>query len=254
MDLRLAGKTALITGGSKGIGYAAAVALAAEGCNLILVSRTAADLEKARAEITAKHKVRIDIRARDLSSGADKLALDFPDVDILVNNAGAIPRGRLDEIDEARWRTAWELKVFAYINLTRAYLSIMTKRGRGAIINVIGTGGEKPTADYIVGAAGNASLMAFTRAVGGASLANGVRVVGINPGRVRTTRMETQFRKDAKDRYGDPERWVDLVKELPLGGPTEPEQIGALVAFLASDISCATSGTVITVDKGLVNY
>jgi 3-oxoacyl-[acyl-carrier protein] reductase len=254
LDLHLAGKTALITGASKGIGYASAEALAAEGCNVILVARNAADLDKARAEITSKHKVRVDISACDLSSGTDRLAVDFPDIDILVNNAGAIPGGSVHDIDEAKWRAAWELKVFGYINLTRAYHALMKARGRGVIINVIGTAGQKPTPDYIAGATGNAALMAFTRALGGKSLEQGVRVVGINPGLVRTTRLETLYRKKAQDAFGDPDRWQELAKTIPNGGPTEPEQVGALVAFLASDVSAATSGTIITIDKGHVNY
>ena len=254
MDLGLAGKTALVTGGSKGIGLAAARQLAAEGCNVVLVARTAADLAAAQAALTEQCHVKVETRARDLSSGAATLAAEFPDIDILVNNAGSIPRGQLDEIDEARWRAAWELKVFGYINLTRAYWVRMKARGRGVIINVIGTGGEKPNSGYIVGAAGNAALMAFTRALGGSSLQHGVRIVAINPGFVETERLETMLRKDAQDKLGDPERWRDLLKDMPLGGPSLPAQIAAMVAFLASDVSCSTSGTVITIDKGMVHY
>src|SRR5690242_21419679 len=98
MDLQLAGRTALITGASKGIGRAAADQLAQEGCNLILVSRTAADLTAAKGAIAAKSKVQIETIAADLSqsSSVDRLVRDFPNVDILVNNAGAIPGGQLD--------------------------------------------------------------------------------------------------------------------------------------------------------------
>lgn len=254
MDLGLKGKTALVTGASKGIGLAVAQQLAAEGCNLILVARTASDLEKAKAQITQQHKVQIRTEPKDLSSGTDALAAEFPDIDILVNNAGAIPAGRIEEIDEPTWRKAWDLKVFGYINLTRAYYRRMKARGRGVIVNIIGTGGEKPSAGYIVGAAGNASLMAFTRALGGASLDHGVRVVAINPGVVRTDRMITLHRKHAENKFGDPERWKELVDAIPLGGPSEPEDIAAMTAFLASDMAKAISGTVITIDHGMVNH
>ena len=102
MDLRLAGKSALITGASKGIGRAAAERLAIEGCDVVLVSRTAADLAAAKAAIALKSKVQIDTVAADLSHGSAvaQLVRDFPMIDILVNNAGAIPGGSLLDVDE----------------------------------------------------------------------------------------------------------------------------------------------------------
>jgi hypothetical protein len=125
MDLDLGGRKALITGASKGIGRATASALAAEGCDLVLVARTAADLAAARDEIRAQHNVAVSVVPVDVSQGdaARGLARDFPEIDILVNNAGAIPGGNLEEIDEARWRQAWDLKVFGYVNLARAYFA-----------------------------------------------------------------------------------------------------------------------------------
>ena len=165
MDLGIAGRSVLITGSSKGIGLACAHAFAAEGCDVHLVARTAEDLERARADIAGRYQVKVTASALDLSDSANvnRLVEIAGDVDILVNNAGAIPGGPIDEIDEARWRAAWDLKVFGYINMTRAFLAKMKARGSGVIVNDIGTGGEKLDYDYIAGAAGNASMMAFTR-------------------------------------------------------------------------------------------
>ena len=253
MDLKLAGKTALITGASKGIGRATANAMAEEGCNVVLVARTAADLKAAQAEIARKSNVRVDVFAADLSDSAnvDKIAAAFPGVDILVNNAGAIPAGNLIEIDEKRWRTAWDLKVFGYINMCRAYYTLMKKRQAGVIVNVIGAAAQTKDPEYICGVAGNASLAAFSQSLGSASVRDGVRVVALHPGPVATDRLVTLMRKKAQDKTGDPENWRDLVKPLPFGRAAQPEEIAAAITFLASERSGYTSGSVVTIDAGI---
>jgi 3-oxoacyl-[acyl-carrier protein] reductase len=253
MDLKLAGKTALITGASKGIGRATANAMAEEGCNVVLVARTAADLKTAQAEIARKSNARVDVFAADLSDSAnvDKIAAAFPGVDILVNNAGAIPGGNLIEIDEKRWRAAWDLKVFGYINMCRAYYGLMKKRQAGVIVNVIGAAAQTKDPDYICGVAGNASLAAFSQSLGSASVRDGVRVVALHPGPVATDRLVTLMRKKAQDKTGDPENWRDLVKPLPFGRAAQPEEIAAAVTFLASERSGYTSGSVVTIDAGI---
>ena len=171
MDLNLAGRKVLVTGASKGIGRSIGAYLADEGCHLYLAARTDSELQSLKAEINAKHDVEVTTFAMDLSVSANMQALAqaCADADVLVNNAGAIPGGRLDEIDEQRWREAWDLKVFGYINLTRSMYAYMKARGAGVIINVIGNGGERPAASYIAGSSGNAALMAFTRGLGGDS-------------------------------------------------------------------------------------
>src|SRR5258706_12006799 len=130
-------------------------------------------------------------KAVDLSQkGAAEALADWAgEIDILVNNAGAIPGGDLLKVDEDTWRRAWELKVFGYVNLTRIVYAGMKRRKRGVIVNIIGSAGEKLDAAYIAGNTGNARLMAFTRALGGASPADGIRVVGINPGPTATHRL-----------------------------------------------------------------
>jgi NAD(P)-dependent dehydrogenase (short-subunit alcohol dehydrogenase family) len=255
MDLNLRGRKALVTGASKGIGYATAKALAQEGCDVILVSRTAADLASARERILATANVSVVIEPLDMSVSASTavLARKYPDIDVLVNNAGAIPGGAIEDVDEQRWRAAWDLKVFGYINLTREFFRLMKARGSGVIVNVIGAAGEKMNANYIAGSAGNASLMAFTRALGGVSPKFGVRVVGINPGPVSTERHVMLTKLEAKNRFGDPERWQELEKALPFGRAATPEEIAAMAAFLASDLSGFTTGTIITIDGGLAN-
>ena len=253
MDLNLQGKTALVTGASKGIGLAVAKLLAAEGCNLHLVARGKETLEAAREAIRKRHQIAVALHPLDLSQSESvgQLAEACRDIDILINNAGAIPGGTLAMIDEARWRAAWDLKVFGYINLTRAFLALMAQRGRGVIVNVIGLAGEKMDAGYVAGSAGNASLIAFTKAVGSTSLDKGVRVVGCNPGPVETDRIVTLMKTRAEREFGDAGRWQEYLKKLPLGRAAKAEEVADLVAFLASDRAGYISGTVTTIDGGL---
>jgi NAD(P)-dependent dehydrogenase (short-subunit alcohol dehydrogenase family) len=252
MDLKLAGKRALITGGSKGIGRATAQVLADEGCDLILVARDQEALDAAAAEIRAKRQVNVRTIAADLSSDAAvrSVAAQAGELDILVNNAGAIPPGDVLSIDDARWRQAWDLKVFGYISFCRVIYGQMKARQAGVIINVIGAAGEKFPTNYIAGAAGNASLMAFTRALGKGAPADGLRVVAINPGPVETDRLVMLRRAEAQQKFGDPDRWRELTANMPFGRAATPAEIGNAVAFLASPMSGYTTGTVLTIDGG----
>jgi NAD(P)-dependent dehydrogenase (short-subunit alcohol dehydrogenase family) len=253
MELNLRGRSALITGGSQGLGLASALALAGEGCDLHLAARSVEALAAARERILAAHPVQIMAHAIDLRERGStrRLAEAAGPVDILVNNAGAVPGGDLLGIDEARWGEAWDLKVFGYINLARELYAAMTARGRGVIVNIIGTAGNLVPADYIVGVSGSAALKAFTRALGGVSLDRGVRVVGISPGDVLNERGIMFLRQQAAQRLGDPERWRERLAEQPGGRGVLEEDIADAVLFLASDRAAYVSGEVLTVDGGL---
>jgi len=250
LELELTGRRAIITGASRGIGAAISVCLAREGCDVTLVSRTRLDLEVVATEITDVSNVAVSIIDADLSTSEniDRVLAEAGHVDILINNAGAIPSGSIEDIDESSWRKAWDLKVFGYINLMRRVFKGMEEQGSGVIINVIGVAGERPNRNYVAGAAGNAALMAVTRALGARSIEKGVRVIGVNPGLITTDRMIELLRSQAESRFGDGDRWKELIDpQLP---PGKPEHIADIVAFLASDRSANTSGTIVTVDGG----
>jgi NAD(P)-dependent dehydrogenase (short-subunit alcohol dehydrogenase family) len=255
MDLGLGGRTALITGASQGIGEGLARAFAAEGCHLHLTARNAQNLERVQREISGAHNVTVSIYPMDLTaSGAtDRLAEQVGDVDILINNAGVIPGGNLQSFDDASLRAGWELKIFGYINLARIYYARMKVRGNGVIINDIGNAGERPDADYIAGTTGNASLMAFTRALGGRSLDDGIRVVGVNPGPVDTDRIYKLLKRRAVDWYGEESRWPELLSRYPLGRPAKVQEVADLILFLASDRAAYISGTIVTIDGGIAS-
>ncbi|UFZ08306.1 SDR family oxidoreductase [Bradyrhizobium ontarionense] len=253
MDLHLRGKRVLITGASKGIGAAAAEAFAEEGCHVRLAARSGDRLTALVEQLRSKHQIDAASHVVDLRKSEDvaRLAQEAADIDILVNNAGDIPGGAIDKIDEAAWRHAWDLKVFGFINLTRLVYAQMKARGHGVIINDIGAAGEKFDANYICGSAGNAALMAFTRALGSKSLADNIRVIGINPGPVGTDRHVTLLKTRARDLFGDENRYTEFQKGLPLGRPAYPREIADLMAFLASDRAGYTSGVIYTVDGGI---
>jgi len=255
MDLNLRGRKVLITGASQGIGEGLARAFAAEGCEPLLVARSADKLHALAEAIRGQYAVRADVLPLDMTApGSVEAIMRFAgEADILVNNAGSIPGGNLWDVDEAAWRQGWELKVFGYINLTRAMYLAMKNRGRGVILNNIGNGGENFDFNYIAGTTGNAALMAFTRALGGRSLEDGIRVVGINPGPVDTQRITKVLRSHAQRMLGDAARFPELMANYPLGRPASVAEVADLFVYLASDRSAYTSGVILTVDGGLTS-
>jgi NAD(P)-dependent dehydrogenase (short-subunit alcohol dehydrogenase family) len=250
VDLELQGKSAVVTGASRGIGYAAAEGLAAAGCNLWLVATSQQRLDAARSRLLASHRVTVETIACDLaaSDAAQRIADTCRSADILVNNAGAIPSGGIERVDDATWRRSWDLKVFGYVGLCRAFWPLFKARRDGVIINVIGDSGERPRGHYVCGSTANAALIAFTRALGEEGLAEGIRVVGINPGLTQTDRMLTVLEGRARDILGDASRWRELLTHQRVA---RPEQVGDLISFLASARGSHISATVVTINGGI---
>jgi NAD(P)-dependent dehydrogenase (short-subunit alcohol dehydrogenase family) len=255
MKLELEGKTVLITGASKGIGLAAAHSFAAEGCHLQLAARDGVALAAAKEEIEKIYPINVRIHPMDLAApGAmQQLAEAVGHVDILVNNAGDIPAGPIESLDFAVVRRGFQLKVLGYMELTQIYYARMKAAGGGVIVNDIGNSGENWDANYIAGSTGNAAVMAFTRALGGVSLDDGIRVVGVNPGPVATDRMVKLMKRRAFDTHGDEGRWEELFDNYPGGRPATPEEVAELMVFLASPRAGYITGTVVTIDGGIAS-
>lgn len=278
MDLHLEGKCVLITGGSKGIGLACAQSFAAEGCDVHIVGRSLPSLERAREHVHQELNRPVTVHCADVGDPQQRLTLApiMEHVDILINNAGAIPGGSLDDIDMDRWKQAWEVKVYGYIEMTRMALAAMTRRQSGVIVNVIGSGGASPRYEYVCGSAANSALMTFTKAVGAhaarigvdqdsrsgtqsgdsagaggpATRSGRVRVLGVNPGPTSTDRLLSVYRARAQALLGDGDRWPELLADLPFGRPSEAAEIADIVTFMASDRASYLTGVVLDADGG----
>ena len=245
MDLELRGRKALITGASAGIGAGIARSLAREGASLVLVARTRDKLEAVRASLLAAHPdAQVEIDVCDVSSGAnvDALAQRHGDIDILVNNASAVPGGNLFEVDEAAWRTGWDTKVFAYVNMCRRFYPLLQARGGGVIVNIIGSGSRQKKWSYVCGGMGNAALDFFTEALGAHSPEDNIRVVGVVPGPVATERYRNITAARAARGIVEP--------KTPFGRIATPDEIGDAVAFFASVRAGYVSGSLHVIDAG----
>jgi len=257
MELGLRGKTAVVTGASKGIGRATARALAEEGVELAICARTEADIERAAAEIadatgSAVHPLAADLsHAEEVERFAAFAVERLGRVEILVNNAGAIPAGTLESIDDETWRTAYDLKLWGYIRLSRALLPAMKERRSGAILNIIGNAGRQPSAGYIAGGPANAALMNFTKGLAADAGPHGVRVNAINPGPIRTERLIAMNAVRAREQgmaVEDVERGA--ARGIPLGRVGLPEEVASAAVFLVSDAASFVHGAILPVEGG----
>jgi hypothetical protein len=255
MDLGLNGRRVLVTGGSQGIGLAVARGFLVEGASVTIVARDAQRLAAAAADLSRVPGAQVGTRSADLAQpgAAQALADACPDTDILVNNAGAIPTGDIFAVDEARWREAWDLKVYGYVNLMRAMYTHMRGRGPKVIVNVLGIGGERPQWRYVCGNAANVALAGVTKSLGGRSIDDGIRVVAVNPGGVETERMVAIQKARAARELGDAGRWRELFADKPLRRAATPEEVANVILFLASDKASWVSGAVVPVDGGFLN-
>ena len=252
MDLDLKGRTVLITGASKGIGYVIAESMAAEGCNLHLAARDEVAMQKLATQLSRDHAVTVTVHRCDLGRTADVHALGeaCADVDILVNNAGDIPPGTLEEIDGETWRKAWDVKVYGYVDLTRIIYPHMCARKSGVIINIVGSAARMPNHRYIAGCMANIALNMFTQCLGGESMRHNVRVVAINPGPTVPGRHLPHVMARAKRLLGDENRWPELHANFPSGRAGKASEIAEAVIFLASGRAGFISGATIDIDGG----
>ena len=255
MDLNLNGKHILITGGSKGIGLACAEAILAEGARVSLVSRSEANLARARESLSSHGLEHVQTQVADLTQPASaQAALDaaiagFGAVDVLVNSAGAAKRTPAPELSPQAWQDAMQAKYFSYIHMIDPVIKQMAQRGKGSIVNVVGNGGKVASPIHLAGGAANAALMLATAGLANAYASQGIRVNGINPGLTRTDRLKEGMAADARLQGIEAEEAMKrAVAKIPMGRMAEPEEVARVVLFLASDAASYVTGINMSMD------
>ena len=257
MDLRLQGKTALVTGGSAGIGKGIARGLAQEGCHVAICARRPALLEATAAEIRQATGRQIEAIPADLTHPADAerfvhtAARALGRIDILVNNAGAAPGGTLDFLTEEHWTAALQLKFMGYVRCTRHTLPYMIQQGGGRVVNLIGNDGVKPSYWEIAPGAANAAVQNLTLALAAQYGRYNISFCAVNPGPVRTERWTGLVQAMARDMQLSMEEADQLApRSIPLGRIAEVDEVADLVVYLCSPRAHFINGTMIEIDGG----
>jgi len=254
MDLNLAGRAVLITGGSKGIGLACAEAFEKEGARVAISSRSLDNLAAAKRMLEGKGCEVVTIAAdlRDPKSAAALAAESerrLGPIEVLVNCAGAAKRYAPADLDMQAWHNAMDSKYFTYVHAMQSVLPGMAVRGRGAIVNIVGQGGKVANPSHLPGGSANAALMLVSVGLASAFGRQGIRVNAINPGVTLSERAKAGHAAEAKTRgITEEEARRQGEQKIPLGRYARPEEIAAVAVFLASDRASYVTGAVISMD------
>ncbi len=261
MDLGLKNKTALITGGSVGIGLAVAQALAAEGVNVVLCARGAERAQTEAANIAAQYGVRAyglqtDVtRPADIAGLIDFVQTELGGLDILINNAGTGSEEKILEADDDRWQYYWDLHVMAAVRLSRGLAPLMQARGGGVILNNASICATQPLYYEPIYNTTKAALVMFSKCLANELIPFNIRVNTVNPGLVLTPDWVKTAKILTADQEQTHEEYLDnIAKEnAPIGRFASPEEVAHFFVFLCSDKAIYSFGSTYYVDGGWLN-
>ena len=264
MDIRLDGRTAIITGGSAGIGKAIAQKFVLSGANVVIAARRQGNLKKSVTDIVAACESVPDCRSKIKAISADICSANecakivastqatFGGVDILINNAGTSHRGDFLEVSDERWQEDLDLKLFAAIRLSRLVIPEMRSRKWGRIINVLNLGAKAPTGGSAPTAISRAAGMALMKVLANENAAYNVLVNGLLVGRIESEQWERRHAADPRDL--SLEDWYSEAANqlgISMGRFGTADEVANIATFLASDAASYINGTAINVDGGL---
>lgn len=259
MDLGLRGKVALVLAASKGLGRASAAALAAEGANVVIGARNQQLLEETARQL--QHESGSQVRAvptdvnkpADLQAIVDTALREFGHIDILVNNAGGPPPGTFSSFDDEQWKAAFELTLLSVVRLVRLVLPSMQHQGSGRIITIVSTSVKQPIDNLLLSNAIRPGVIGLAKSLSIELAPYNITVNNVCPGRILTDRIRQTTRLEEKLQQGmsEEEALRGSVQDIPLKRLGKPEELAALVAFLASQQASYITGTTISVDGGL---
>ncbi|MFG1193097.1 SDR family oxidoreductase [Xanthobacter flavus] len=257
MDLDLKDKTAIVTGANGGLGRGIVIELAREQMSLMLVGRNLATLEDIAQLARQAGSPAVAVQACDLTLGGvpeatvSATVAALGGIDLLVNCAGAAKRGDFFALDDRDFLDGFELKFHGTVRMCRAAWAELKER-RGTVVNIVGVGANTPSPDFTIGGPVNAALVNFTKALSEIGLRDGVRVDALSPGYIRTERLERRIRDLSLQSGRSPaEAEAELRDGLKVHRFGEPEEVGRLVAFLASGQAAYIHGATINIDGGV---
>lgn len=251
----LDGKTAIITGASRGIGRAIAIRLAEDGADVVLAARSQEQLDIAICDVknigSQAAALALDLRVPEAPPRLVDFALSkFGKIDIVTNNAGATKRGEFEALTDEEWADGFALKFFGAVRLTRAAWPHLKASG-GSVVNISGIGGRTPGAQFSIGGSVNAAMLSFTKSIAETGIRDGVQVNAICPGYIRTERFQTRLASFAKEHGVDiASAEAQLLRHEQISRIGEPEDVAALAAFIVSPAGRLLHGALIDIDAG----
>ncbi len=258
MDLQLKGKTALVLAASKGLGKACATLLAAEGADIVIGARNSTVLEATAAEIRALGKGRVlaipvDVEQPDAAAAFVGAAVnEFGKIDILVNNAGGPPFSKFESFDDSAWQSAFELNFLSTVRFSRQVIPHMRATGSGRIINIVSLSVKTYLAGSVLSTSMRMGVVGMAKILSNELAPDNITVNNVAPGLILTDRVKDTLPPVQPGGPTLEELLAQRAKEIPLGRIGKPEELAALVAFLASPLAGYITGTTIQVDGGAV--